>query len=211
MPRQPKATDGSERKKDFQLSAGKPRNANEAMFLEKYGTITPIPTATMSRKNTVVMAAMLYIHMGYNATDACKLVNIDRRWVLEVAKEDKWDEFAQELAQMARPSNLSMIRAHDLTTVETEHTRRFAELEDLVAVEKGIIKVLRTCKPGSNEETRALGNLKKTRELTDEVSGLAKFNEEMSAARRAALINASKNGPGGPPSKAAKGQIIPID
>lgn len=211
MPRQPKAKDGTERKKNFQLSAGKPRNATEAMFLEKYGSITPIPRDTMSRKNTLIMAAMLYIHMGYNMTDAAKLVDIDRRWVVEVAKEDKWDEFVQELAQMARPSNLSMIKTHDLTVVETEHNRRAAELEDLVAVEKDLVKVLRTCKPGSNDETRALGNLKKARELTDEVSGLAKFNEEMSAARRAGLVAASKNTPNVGNTKQAKGQIINLD
>ena len=199
------------RKQHLQISRGEPRNATELMFLEKYGSITPVPQQTLSRKNTVVIACILYLHQGMKIDEICKMLSINLENTHIVKRQDGWDEFGQELVQLAKPSQLSMIKSHDIPLVQKEAARRAEDAAPLIKAETDLMKALEKADAGSANEARILGNIKKARELTDEVTGLARFNEEMSAARKSGLIGMSKSvaKDAVSPTK-AKGKIIDL-
>lgn len=198
------------RKENIQLGQQTPRNAGEAMYYERYGTVTPIPKLTMPRKASIQLCSILYIHQGVNLTEACRLTNTDHSYGEKVRVSDKWDEFMQELAQLTKPSNLTLIKALDYDVIKKEAERRSESLPVLRRKETGIINALDDTDPGSRSETILLANLKKIRDLISEATGLDDFKKETSAARQAALVAHAKIETGTSSETKSKGRILDI-
>jgi len=193
------------------LGTQQPRNPTEALFYEKYGTVTPIPEGTQHRKSSVQVACILYIHQGMSLTEACRLAGITPKHGEKCRSEDKWDTFMQDLAQLAKPSNLSMIQQHDLTMLQNEQTRREKQLAELIAMEEECVAAAKSMPKGSHKQSIALGNVKKLREMIGEVTGLTNFLKEMSSARTAGLQSAARSDKSPAAGKRAKGQVIDLE
>lgn len=166
----------------------------------------------MARKSNIQLTAILYIHQGINLTEACRLTKTHHDYGEKVRSKDEWDAFTQELAQLTRPSNLTLVKALDFDTIKTEQIRREKTLPALKTQEEKIIDALKAADAGSREEGQMLGNLKKLRDLISEVTGFEDYKKEMSAARQAALVSIAKEAPGSsaPTSQKVKGKVLDI-
>lgn len=189
-----------------------PRNPGEQLYYDRYGTVTPIPKRTMERKNSIQVCAILYIHQGVPLKEACRLCSTEHKHTEKIRKNDKWDEFHQELAQLTKPSNLTLVKSHNFATVKEEQLRRERSLEDLRDREEEIVKSLKDVEAGSQKESTLINNLTKLRVLIGEVTGYTSFHKEMSAARQAGLTAAAKEAPDstGASAKKTKGNLIDI-
>ena len=198
------------RKKEFQLGQQLPRNAGEKLYYDKYGTVTPLPKETLVRKNSIQVCAILYIHQGLNMTEACRVTETSHQYGERIRKSDRWDEFQQELAQLTKPSNLTLVQSHDIGLVSDEHERRSQSLPTLIEKEAELVKALSEFPAGSQAESVALNNLVKVRTLIGEITGYNSFQKEMSAARQAGLTAAARETPDIASTKKTKGKLLDI-
>ena len=198
------------RKQVLQKGQQRPRNAAEVLYFEKYGTVTPLPEPTMRRKNAVQVACILYVHQGTALKEAARLACVDHKHIESLRKEDKWDEFQQELVQLVRPSNLSLVKSHDIDIVGAEQARRATSVGTLVAKEEKIIESLEIAEPGTTLERTLIGNLKSIRDMIGEITGYTAYQKEMSGARQAGLSAVARTQPNKEAPKKAKGEVIDI-
>lgn len=209
-----KLTGDYRRKKSIQLfTSSDPRNAMEALFIKHYGTGTPVPPDTMRRKQAVITAAILWIHYGQPLTRAAQLTGVADNYLDKVLKEDKWEEFAQELAQFAKPSNLTLVPSHDMKVLEAEMGRRMKEVSKFHRKEEELLAAMAAAEPGSKEETAILMNIKKVRGLVDNTLQLDAYFLELHSARKALAVGQVRNMLGHEPEslqRQSKGAIIEL-
>lgn len=190
-----------------------PRNQIEAMFLEKFGTVTPVPEVTMRRSSNIVLAAIQYIHHNKTFSEIERMSGAETRYIRLCASEDKWDQFRQQLSQMARPSALAMFEPLDLERIEIERKRRLSNVDKLIAEEERITKAISKMPAGSKELATAIANIQKIRQINAAAIGLSMHESEHSAARSTLLSAAAqkliKDGEAQAPS-ATKGTIFDV-
>lgn len=207
-------TSNPRKKKDY-IGSVEPRNEIERMFMERFDTVTPVPKYTLRRKKGIIQAAILYIHYNVPFESLGNLTGVDGDHLKTVRRADKWDEFAQELAQLRRPSNLALVPDHDMAELEVEMERRKESLPKLRAKEESIVSHLRNLSPGTKAEATALSNLKKVRDIINETIGLGDYMREISAARATimkgqALRQLTTEGDSPQQPRSTKGKVLDI-
>lgn len=205
---------GAPRKGDLTVGTIEPRNAIEQMFLDKFGTITPIPDPTRRRGQKAIMGCILYIHHGFSSGKAAKQVGMSPQHFNELKAEDKWDQFRVQLSQLAQPSSLALVEHHDIELIQQERQRRLEAVDKLVAEEERLLEALKKMVPGSLNHSGALASLEKIRKINAQAIGLDTHSAEQHAGRKAAITTAiGKIAEDGyaPNSKQAKGKILDIE
>lgn len=192
-----------------------PRNPMEALFITKYGSPTPVPEPTKYRTQKTIAAAIYFIHYGKTIEEAARLSGLkEGSFIFKVRTEDKWEEFAQELMQLAKPSNLTTVPLHDLTILEDEMLRRKGTVEALREKERSCVLHLKKTQNGSKEQSAVLSDIKKIRELIDDALQLDSYHRELSAARTTLMQAAAKDiiqsQKPQAPRQIEKGQIVEI-
>lgn len=193
---------------------GDPRNELEALFQEKYGSPTPVPEATLNRTLKVIKACIYYIHYGIPIYECARLCNCQAERLEKTKANDKWEEFAQELMQLAKPSNLTTVPAHDLTILEEEMKRRMGTVTEFREKERQLVLALKTAEKGSMKESAILRNIKSLRDLIDTTLQLDKYHAELSAARKiimqAAAIKVLKQQEEQAPRQLERGKVVDL-
>lgn len=199
-------------RKARRIGSTDPRNAIEHLFMQKYGTVTPIPDQTQGRKQSIISAAILYIHYNRPLAECAKLCNVKYQYLQDVVVEDKWEEFAQELSQLNRPSNITLVPSHDVELISEEAKRRLGSIEELREKERQILLALKKMVPGSMQEGGALTNIKRIRELIERAIGMDDYLAELTAARKTILSGQAKRllEPGEEGPRATKGTVVDL-
>lgn len=169
-----------------------PRNSIEAIFLEKFGTVTPVPENTMRRSSHIIMAAIQYIHHNRGFSEICEMIGQEESYIRLCSREDNWEQFKQQLSQLARPSSLAMFEPLDLERIQVERKRRLANVDKLIEQEERITEAIKKMAPGSKELATAIANIQKIRQINASAIGLAMHESEHSAARATLLSSAAK-------------------
>lgn len=170
-----------------------PRNNIEALFLATFGTITPIPEATMRRGPAAMTAALQYIHHNRTIREMAEVVGSSENWLSEIKCNDRWDAFKQELQQLARPSSLALIEHHDLDRINEERDRRLLAVPQLIEAENKIVQAIPNMVPGSLMQSTALGNLVTIRKIIAATIGMDAHLTEQHSARKGALTKMATN------------------
>jgi len=188
-----------------------PRNGTEAIFYQRFGTVTPVPEDTMRRKQNIISAAVLYIHHNKSMTEVAETFDQSLEYLKEVKEVDKWDKFKQQLQQISQPSALSLIEYHDIELINSERDRRLGTVETMLEEERRLMLGLKNMIPGSLQQATALANIEKIRKIVGSAIGLDFHTQEHSAARRTVLsklaeksIDPSEN------ANTTKGSILEI-
>lgn len=189
-----------------------PRNQIEALFLATFKTITPIPEATMRRGPAAMTAAIQYIHHNRTIREMSEVVGSSETWLHEIKCNDRWDQFKQELQQLARPSSLALIEHHDLERINDERDRRLMAVPQLVEAENKIVAALPNMPPGSLVQSTALNNLATIRKIIAATIGMDTHLSEQHSARKGALTKMATNfiGADVAPPESDKGSILDV-
>lgn len=201
------------RKKRIRIGTIQPRNHTEQVWLDRFGSVTPIPDLTMRRKPSYITAAILFIHFNQPLERIAKLTNCQNEYLKTVSMEDKWAEFAQQLSQITKPSNLSIALQHDYVAVEEELRRRKSSVAELRAKEQAIMDKLKSLPVGSLAESTALGNIKKIRDLIERALSVDDYLAELHAARKVVLTAQARAATGDLPEEMRqvdKGQVLDL-
>lgn len=190
------------------------RNSTERIWQERFGTVTPIPQATLRRTQGVITAAVLRIHFNVQWREAAKMVNMEEEYLMRVGKEDKWEEFQQALTQMTKPSLLSLVPQHDMAAIAKETARRIKTIEDLIKKEEKLMAKLPKAPEGSLMESGIISSIKKIRDLIDRTIGLDAYQKESSDVRKQVNAAQVKMLTGDiadtPAPRSTKGTVIPL-
>lgn len=204
-----------EGRKETRLGTLEARNGTEQLWMEKFGSVTPIPAVTLRRSQQVMTCAVLRIHFSMGWKELERITKVDADYLQKVAKEDKWDEFGQVLTQMTKPSLLSLVPQHDMDAISKETKRRIATIEDLIQKEEALVKLLPKCIGGSLQESGVLSNIKKIRDLIEKSIGLDAYLKEshevrkqVNAAQVKVLTGEASDAPLEP--RSTKGTVIPL-
>lgn len=188
-----------------------PRNNIEALFLQRYGTITPVPEATHRRKQSYISAAVLYIHHNKTIKDCSEACAVPVERLMEIKKEDGWDHFRQQLQQVAQPSALALIEYHDIELIEEERKRRLGTVETLREQERKLLLAVGNMLPGSLQQATALASIEKIRKIIGNSIGLEYHASEQSHGRKTAITKMIADVP--PPDQKpmpGKGTILDV-
>ena len=203
------------RRTDLQDTSIKPRNRIEQVYMDKFGSVAPIPHATLRRSDPYRVAAVLHIHHSVPVTRVANFLELDPERLQKVAKEDGWSGMINTLLQVTNVSQLSVIPTHNAIEVEKEMKRRQRANDALMKREEMLVGSLKGMEAGSKEEATTLSNIKKIRDMLDQTTGLGDYLKEVSSARGSAMKlmaeAKAKEGMGddaGKDMKPSKGKII---
>jgi len=204
------------RKSEKSLKPGtiEPRNITESYFIARFGTVTPIPEATNRRMQQMIDCCILYIHHNKSIKECSEITGLTSEWITNVKTSDGWDQFKQQLLQMAQPSMISLIEHFDMEKIKEERDRRMTTLADLRQAEAEILSKIAKLPVGSMAQTGAINNINAIRKMIDSMVGLDFYTAEQHAARKQVTKKTIEKltAPANTEDKAkkAKGEIIDL-